>query len=148
MSVGICRSNLLITNSGHVTNYLNVMYYRDLFLLSCLIFLLLQSITMQNILDNLWGSGMFTVNCWSWVHWHEKELLWKNPGKTNQPLIIKMLNWPTKGMKDRQAIVVLWDPVFAEVTGVQQTKETGPNLSFEYTVDLSWHRLYSLSHYV
>ena len=58
---------------------------------------------MQKILDILLGSAIFTVNCWSWDYWHlGKELLWKNTGKNNKTILIKMLNWPTKGVKYRR----------------------------------------------
>ena len=63
---------------------------------------------MQNMFDNLWGSSIFTVNCWSFVHWHpEKQQLWKNPGETNKPSLRIILNWPTNVVKERQAIMTL-----------------------------------------
>ena len=70
------------------------MLYRDLFLSSSFVFFCYCDILWCKIQDTFWGFAIFTVNCWCWVCWHlENELLWKNPGKTNQWLLREMLNW-------------------------------------------------------
>ena len=79
---------------------------------------------MQNILDNLWVLQYSLLN----IGLRFADILHKNCCEKIQEKLISN-SWKnvelTKEVKDRQAIVISYDPL---ITGIQYIKETGSNL--------------------